>query len=136
MLFIALVDVLFLDSSLLPEEHNVLIIIQLTTSIIIAVADGYLICFHIWLKMKGITTYQYILVRKKKKANRVVNDSMSNLSDSGKNTRHYETKAKEESAHRSLVHERNLNSFDECEAQVNKTLQIFSHDTEMNSELN
>lgn len=136
MIFISLIDVLFLESKLLSNEKVVLVIIQLIASIIIAVADGYLICFHIWLKIKGITTYQYILIRKKKKVNRVINDSLSNLSDGGKNIMHYETKAKEESAHRSLVHERNENSFDEFEAQANKTLQIFSHDTEMNSDLN
>ena len=40
-------------------------------SSIVVLAAGYLILFHIWLRINNITTYQYILNKRSKKSNKV-----------------------------------------------------------------
>lgn len=37
-------------------------------SFIVSLFNGHLICFHIWLRCNGLTTYQYILNNRKKRA--------------------------------------------------------------------
>ena len=42
----------------------VLLSVMLVANACILVANGQLICLHIWLKAKGITTYQYLMMKK------------------------------------------------------------------------
>ena len=107
---------------------------QIALSILIAFGDGYLISFHIWLKFKGLSTYQYILKRRQKISNEVIQAAaMPSPSDKGKTLMSFQHKhkSKEESVQRSLVHDLNSSLEQEEEIRVNKSQQIYFNDTEM-----
>jgi hypothetical protein len=130
MFFICFLD--FLVIFRLGVDENFLVVVQLVFDFLIGVANGYLICFHVWLKVKKITTYEFILARRKKDLRRVFSDeSPSSIGETGKTLPRFEMKIKEELSHRSLVHDRNENSLNDSEGQVNKTFQVYFHETEL-----
>ena len=50
---------------------NIIVMLHIGISSIVVLAAGYLILFHIWLRINNITTYQYILNKRSKKSNKV-----------------------------------------------------------------
>ena len=59
----------------LTKYHNrivlALIIVDCILNFFIFLLVGYLISIHVWLKLKGITTYEYIKAKRKEKAKKI-----------------------------------------------------------------
>ena len=61
------------------EALATLILVAAVSNLIIAIANGNLVGLHIWLKYKGMTTYEYIISMRVSKKSRRVHTSSQNM---------------------------------------------------------